>query len=69
MAITEIEALEIAWADAQSTYADLSGYQVAAQLENGNWVIVYALREGRGGGPQYIISGTNGTIIHKVYYQ
>ncbi len=69
MAITQKEALEIARADAQSAYADLSVYKVDAQLEKGNWVIAYALLQGRGGGPQYIISGTNGSIIQKVYYQ
>ena len=69
MLITEKEALEIAQADAQIAYQDLTVYKVDAHLENDNWVIAYAPKQGRGGGPHYVISGTDGSILNKVYYQ
>lgn len=67
--ITEKEALEIAKADAQTAYEDLTPYKVDAHQEDGNWVISYAPAQGRGGGPHYVISGADGSILEKVYYQ
>ena len=70
-AITEKEALKIAQEDASRAYRDLSPYAVTAKFEGGTWYVDYNLicKTCAGGGPHYVISGTDGTILKKRYEQ
>lgn len=65
------QVLEIARADAQKVYRDLSLYTITIVFENDRWHIDYELTnpEAQGGGPHYIIDAANGQILFKKYEQ
>lgn len=68
--IPKEKAIDIARKDAETAYEDLSKYTVTATFDGTNWHVEYELREDvLGGGPEYIISGENGEILEKTYWQ
>jgi hypothetical protein len=70
--ISEEEALEIAGKDAANAYVDLSGYEIKLTSQNDRYIVEYlpgSKMGGRGGGPYYEISKTDGSILEKIYYQ
>ena len=69
--INKKEALEIANADAQKAYRDLSIYNIKAELIDEEWHIDYNLSDPQmlGGGPHYIISAKTGKILSFRYEQ
>jgi hypothetical protein len=70
MTISREEALQIARRDAAEAYGDLSRYTVEIQLDSDNWRVDYRLTGRRaGGGPHYLISEKDGSILAKRYEQ
>jgi hypothetical protein len=65
------QALQIAQADAELAYRDLSGYRIIVVLDEDGWHVDYELTKPlmAGGGPHYIIDAVNGTILKKRYEQ
>lgn len=64
-------ALQLAQADAEQAYRDLSAYRIIVVLEEDGWHVDYELAKPlmAGGGPHYIIDAVNGTILKKRYEQ
>jgi hypothetical protein len=71
MPITSEEVLQIAQADAERAYRDLSGYRISCSLEADGWHVEYRLTKSfvAGGGPEYLIDAVTGAILSKKYYQ
>jgi hypothetical protein len=71
MPVTKEQALAIADADAAGHYRDLSRYAVTAEFDGRTWHVDYDLKDPalEGGGPHYIISGADGTILQRRYEQ
>ncbi|MEQ9667842.1 hypothetical protein [Coleofasciculus sp. G2-EDA-02] len=71
MQITKERVLEIAREDAARVYQDLSIYEVTIEADGENWRVDYNLKDPAvvGGGPHYIISGQDGTILQRRYEQ
>jgi uncharacterized membrane protein YkoI len=69
--ISRDQALQIARADAEKIYRDLSGYRIDLKLEQDGWHVDYEFKdpEVEGGGPHYVIDSTNGKIVSKKYEQ
>lgn len=65
------EILQVAAADAQQAYADLSIYQVTAVQHADTWQVDYELKDPElsGGGPHYTIDAQSGAILSKRYEQ
>ena len=65
------QALQLAQADAEQAYRDLSPYRIQLSLEDDGWHVDYELKNPRlhGGGPHYIIDAVTGTILQKRYEQ
>jgi hypothetical protein len=64
-------ALQIAQADAERAYRDLSGYRITILLKDDGWHIDYELAKTgvAGGGPHYVIDAQTGAILSKRYEQ
>jgi hypothetical protein len=69
--LTSPDILQIAEADAERAYGDLSGYRITLALHPDGWHVDYDLPDPltAGGGPHYVIDATTGTIVHKRYDQ
>ena len=69
--ISRDQALQIARADAEKIYRDLSGYRVDLKLEHDGWHVDYELKDPEldGGGPHYVIDPVSGKILSKRYEQ
>jgi hypothetical protein len=68
--ISKQDALKIARADATDAYKDLSDYRVEVRFDGENWHVQYAPPRGHnGGGPEDVISGDDGEIVDKKYWQ
>jgi hypothetical protein len=65
------QALQIAHADAERVYRDLSRHRITLFLRPDGWYIDYDLTEPAmaGGGPHYIIDALSGAVLHKRYEQ
>lgn len=65
------KALQIAQADAEKAYGNLSSYRIEIRLESDGWHIDYELNDPtlNGGGPHYVIDVTTGAILTKRYEQ
>lgn len=69
--VSSEEALEIARADAQAAYGDLSIFKTAIAQRDGAWLVDFELKDEKlhGGGPHYLIDARNGNIVSKRYEQ
>ena len=69
--ISRDQASQIARADAQRIYRDLSRYRVDLKLEQDGWHVDYEFKdpEVEGGGPHYVIDAVTGKIVSKRYEQ